>query len=100
MPRRKPAATSTWTISTIKKVITKTSFGGGCINDTVMHVASHHMRFGGIGNSGIGSYHGKHSYELFSHKKNIMKQTNLVDLPVRYHPYNKKKYNIMKKMMK
>jgi len=84
----------------IKKVITKTSFGGGCINDTVMHVASHHMRFGGVGNSGIGNYHGKHSYELFSHKKDIMKQTNLIDLPLRYHPYNKKKYNIMKNIIK
>ncbi|OEF99900.1 aldehyde dehydrogenase [Vulcanibacillus modesticaldus] len=66
------------------EIIDKISFGGGCINDTVYHFASPHLPFGGVGNSGMGSYHGKSSFELFSHKKSILKQTTLFDLPFRY----------------
>jgi len=63
------------------------SFGGGCINDTVYHVASPYLPFGGIGASGIGAYHGVHSFETFSHKKSILKQTTTFDLPLRYPNY-------------
>jgi aldehyde dehydrogenase (NAD+) len=65
------------------------SFGGGCINDTVVHIASSHMPFGGVGASGMGSYHGKASFETFSHRKAILKKSTRTDVPLRYAPYNK-----------
>ncbi|MCM3567702.1 aldehyde dehydrogenase [Neobacillus mesonae] len=67
-----------------KKVVNSISFGGGCVNDTVYHFASPHLPFGGVGPSGIGSYHGKGSYDAFSHKKSILKQTTRFDIPFRY----------------
>ncbi|ALC90442.1 aldehyde dehydrogenase [Bacillus sp. FJAT-18017] len=60
------------------------SFGGGCVNDTVMHLASPYLPFGGVGESGIGAYHGKGSFDVFSHEKSIMKQSTKFDLPFRY----------------
>lgn len=72
------------------KVTTQVSFGGGCVNDTIVHLGNHHLPFGGVGESGMGFYHGKHSFETFSHKKSIFKQTTLVDIPVRYPPYGNK----------
>ena len=63
------------------------SFGGGCVNDTIVHLSSPEMAFGGVGNSGMGSYHGKRSFEIFSHEKNILKKYNWIDLPMRYQPY-------------
>ena len=60
---------------------------GGGINDVVMHIANKNLPFGGVGESGIGGYHGKHSFQLFSHKKAIVKKPNWGDLPVRYPPY-------------
>ena len=62
-------------------------FGGGCINDTIIHLATSRMGFGGVGNSGMGSYHGKKSFETFSHEKSIVKKHTWMDLPVRYAPY-------------
>ena len=62
-------------------------FGGGCINDTIIHLATSRMGFGGVGNSGMGSYHGKKSFETFSHEKAIVKKHTWVDLPFRYAPY-------------
>ncbi len=70
-------------------VIKEISFGGGCINDTIMHIASHHQPFGGVGRSGIGRYHGKYSFDTFSHKKSIVRKWWFFDLKVRYHPYKK-----------
>ncbi len=64
-------------------------FGGGCINDTIIHLATSRMGFGGVGNSGMGSYHGKKSFETFSHEKSIVKKHTWMDLPVRYVPYTK-----------
>lgn len=63
------------------------SYGGGCINDTVVHLATPHMPFGGVGESGMGGYHGKAGFETFSHKKSIMKKSLLLDIPLRYPPY-------------
>lgn len=63
------------------------SFGGGCINDTIMHLTSSEMGFGGVGGSGMGSYHGRVGFETFSHRKSILKKYNWIDLPMRYHPY-------------
>lgn len=65
-------------------ILDHVSFGGGCINDTVFHLSSPYLPFGGVGESGIGAYHGKGSFDVFSHEKSILKQTNLFDLPFRY----------------
>ncbi|KAA0544631.1 aldehyde dehydrogenase [Bacillus sp. BGMRC 2118] len=67
-----------------KEVLTNISFGGGCVNDTLYHLASPHLPFGGVGNSGMGAYHGKGSFDTFSHKKAVLKQTTLFDIPFRY----------------
>jgi len=72
------------------KVIRQIPFGGGCINDTIIHVSSSHLPFGGIKSSGLGRYHGKTSFDTFTHQKSIMKKTNLFDLPFRYPPYENK----------
>ncbi len=75
--------------SRFSKELMKTyAFGGGTINDVVMQIANKNLPFGGIGHSGIGAYHGKHSFELFSHKKAIVKRPNWLDVPIRYAPYN------------
>ncbi|MGN7401056.1 aldehyde dehydrogenase [Cytobacillus praedii] len=67
-----------------KKILTEVSFGGGCINDTVYHLSSPYLPFGGVGESGIGAYHGKGSFDVFTHEKSILKQTTMFDLPFRY----------------
>ncbi|HYK74277.1 MAG TPA: aldehyde dehydrogenase, partial [Pseudoneobacillus sp.] len=67
-----------------EKIINSISFGGGCINDTVFHLSSPYLPFGGVGESGIGAYHGKGSFDVFSHEKSILKQTTVFDLPFRY----------------
>jgi aldehyde dehydrogenase (NAD+) len=82
-----------------KKIIQKYSFGGGCINDTVIHFSNKRLPFGGIGHSGIGAYHGSLSFDTFSHKKGIVKKANWLDLPMRYAPYNDK-LKIIKKLLK
>lgn len=82
-----------------KKIMHSISFGGGCINDTIMHVASSHIPFGGVGSSGVGAYHGKASFDTFSHKKSVVKKSNLFDIPLRYPPY-KNKINLLRKIYK
>ena len=69
------------------KVFATCSFGGGCVNDTIIHLATHHMGFGGVGNSGMGSYHGKRSFDTFSHYRAIVDKATWLDLPMRYMPY-------------
>ena len=64
-------------------------FGGGCLNDTIIHLATSRMGFGGVGQSGMGSYHGKKSFDTFSHEKSIVNKSTWMDLPVRYMPYGK-----------
>jgi aldehyde dehydrogenase (NAD+) len=80
----------------IDEVLQKYSFGGGCINDTVIHLANNRLPFGGVGNSGMGAYHGKLSFDIFSHKKAIVKRGTWLDLPLRYAPYKDKLKNIQK----
>ena len=72
----------------IRKVTTLCRYGGGCINDVVVHLATPEMPFGGFGPSGIGSYHGKFGFDTFSHKKSILDKKVWFDLPMRYQPYN------------
>jgi aldehyde dehydrogenase (NAD+) len=74
----------------IKRMIGKHSFGGGTINDTAVHFANHRLPFGGVGLSGVGAYHGKQSFDTFSHKKGITERYNWLDIPVRYAPYHGK----------
>lgn len=75
-------------------------FGGGCINDTIIHLATSRLPFGGVGNSGMGSYHGKKSFEAFSHEKSIVKKALWLDLPIRYAPYTKAKEKWIRLFMK
>lgn len=83
-----------------EKVLSQVSFGGGCINDTVIHYASPYLGFGGVGDSGIGSYHGKRSFDTFTHYKNIIRKSNWADSDMRYHPYSEAKFKIVKKVLK
>lgn len=71
----------------IKKVLSGTRFGGGCVNDTIIHLATTNMGFGGVGESGMGAYHGKVGFDTFSHKKSIVDKKTWIDLPMRYQPY-------------
>jgi aldehyde dehydrogenase (NAD+) len=83
----------------ISRIIATHSFGGGTINDTIVHFANHRLPFGGVGFSGVGAYHGKHSFDTFTHMKGITTRYNFLDLPVRYAPYlNKMK--VLKFFMK
>jgi aldehyde dehydrogenase (NAD+) len=75
-----------------KKVTSRCGFGGGCVNDTIIHLATSEMGFGGFGESGMGSYHGKEGFDTFSHSKSIVDKKTWLDLPMRYQPY-KKLYN-------
>lgn len=75
------------------------SFGGGCVNDTVMHLASSELGFGGVGHSGMGAYHGRKSFDTFSHEKSILKKANWLDVPVRYQPYDKWKKKVMEMIL-
>ena len=77
----------------IKIVDQKLRYGGGCINDTIIHLASDSLGFGGTGESGIGKYHGKYGFEAFSHTKSIVDKKCWLDLPMRYAPYTNRMYN-------
>lgn len=81
-----------------RRIVSCVPFGGGCINDTLVHLATSYMPFGGVGNSGMGGYHGKWSFDTFTHKKSILKKSNLLDVNIRYAPY-KDKLKLLKKMM-
>jgi aldehyde dehydrogenase (NAD+) len=86
--------------ATEEKVLDSCSFGGGCINDTVIHLATPHMGFGGVGQSGMGSYHGKHSFDTFTHYRSIVRKSTWLDLPFRYFPYTEKKFEIIRRILK
>ena len=79
-----------------KTVLSCTSSGGVSINDTISHVAIPDLPFGGIGNSGMGSYHGQDSFKTFSHLKPVFVKNTLVDVPVRYPPYSKNKLEMVR----
>ena len=100
--REKPLALYLFTKSKENEsyILSHTSYGGGCINDTVVHLATPYMPFGGVGNSGMGSYHGKESFTAFSHQKSIMKKALWLDLPLRYAPYRRWALSVLKKIQK
>lgn len=76
----------------IRRVNEELSYGGGCINDTIIHLATSEMGFGGVGESGMGAYHGKAGFDAFSHQKSIVDKKTWLDLPMRYQPYTSKLY--------
>ena len=100
--RPKPLALYLFTNSreTADRITGSLSFGGGCINDTIIHLATSRMGFGGVGASGMGSYHGKKSFETFSHEKSVVNKSTWMDLPIRYMPYTKTKDKLMRKFLK
>lgn len=81
-----------------QRCMKEVQFGGGCINDTVAHLLNHDLPFGGIGQSGMGGYHGKNSFDTFTHYKGVMNKVNWPDIPLRYPPY-KGKLGIVKKFI-
>ncbi len=82
-----------------QKVIREISFGGGCINDVVMHLTNPYLPFGGVGSSGMGQYHGKYGFDTFSHKKSILYGATHFDLPFRYPPYQNRYLKWLKRWM-
>jgi len=82
-----------------KQVVQTLSFGGGCVNETLSHFANPRLPFGGIGESGTGRYHGKHTFDLFSHQKSILKKPTWIDIPIRYPPY-RGKLGLVKKILR
>ncbi len=82
-----------------RRVITEVPFGGGCINDTFSHVFNEEIPFGGRGTSGLGAYHGKYSFDTFTHFKSIIHRKNWPDISLRYPPY-KIKNKIMRKLFR
>ena len=96
--REKPLACYVFTKyeKTARHIIKSISYGGGCVNDVVLQVSNHYMPFGGVGNSGIGSYHGKYGFDTFSHKKSVVWNETMLDLPIRYAPFNLLKFRMLK----
>ena len=83
-----------------EKVTSRCGFGGGCVNDTIIHLATSEMGFGGFGESGMGSYHGKDGFHTFSHYKSIVDKKTWLDLPMRYQPYRKIYEKLLRKFLK
>lgn len=102
--RKHPNPLALYIFSTKKKninyITSYVQFGGGCVNDTIIHLATNALPFGGVRQSGIGSYHGKKSFETFSHYKSIVSKANWIDLPIRYTPYTKKKRRLIQFFIK
>ena len=80
-----------------QKILRHTTSGGACVNDVIMHIVNHKVPFGGVGNSGMGAYHGKDSFLTFSHRRSVIKTPTWVDMPFRYMPY--KLFKLIKKMV-
>lgn len=84
----------------IEKVTSTCQYGGGCVNDVVIHLTTSEMAFGGVGESGMGAYHGKRGFDTFSHKKSIVNKKTWLDLPLRYQPYTKLKDSLVRRFVK
>jgi len=83
-----------------KAVTSRCGFGGGCINDTIIHLATCEIGFGGFGESGMGSYHGKDGFRTFSHEKSIVDKKTWIDLPMLYQPYKKINAKLIRMFLK
>ena len=82
-----------------KRILNEISFGGGAVNDAIMHIANSKLPFGGVGNSGIGSYHGEAGFKSFSHYKSILDKSNLMELSLKYYPHSKSKLSWIQRFM-
>ncbi len=82
------------------KIINSLSYGGGCINDVIVHCTNHHLPFGGVGFSGYGNYHGEHGFNSLSHQKAIVKSSKFLDLPFRYKPFDDNKLKKFRKLFR
>ena len=80
-----------------EEVLRRTSSGGACLNDVIMHIANENAPFGGVGNSGMSAYHGEESFKVFSHRKSVVSTTTKIDVPFRYMPY--RLFSLIKKLM-
>ena len=100
--REKPLALYLFSRSaaTQEKIVAQVPFGGGCINDTVVHLANSRMPFGGVGQSGMGKYHGKASFDTFTHEKSVLIRGNHPDLRLRYPPYDEKTLGTLHQFLK
>ena len=83
-----------------KQFLREVPFGGGCVNDTIIHIATNNLPFGGVGNSGMGSYHGKKTFETFSHAKSVVKKYTWLDISMRYQPYASWKDKLIRMFLK
>ena len=83
-----------------QKILSRCSFGGGCVNDTIVHLATNNMGFGGVGESGMGAYHGKVGFDTFSHTKTIVNKKNWIDVKMRYQPYTGTKERVLRRFLK
>ena len=90
--RARPLAAYLFTSNKARKkaFLQRLRFGGGCINDVLCHLATESLPFGGVGESGMGAYHGRYSFDTFTHEKGVLVKSNRIDLPVRYAPYKNK----------
>ncbi len=84
----------------VHEVLRGCSSGGVCINDVIMHTAQKHLPFGGVGNAGMGAYHGKASFDVFSHKRSVLYQFSSIDIPMRYMPYSACKEALIRKFLR
>ncbi len=84
----------------IRRVARELSYGGGCINDVVIHLATNEMGFGGVGESGMGSYHGKAGFDAFTHYKSVLDKKTWLDMPMRYQPYKSRHLKTVRKLLK
>ena len=84
----------------VRELSARCRFGGGCINDTIIHLATTEMGFGGVGESGMGSYHGKAGFEAFSHTKSIVDKKTGIDLPMRNQPYRERNFKLLRRFLK
>lgn len=83
-----------------REILESCSFGGGCVNDTIIHLANPRMGFGGVGHSGMGSYHGKESFDTFTHYRSIVRKSTWIDLKMRYRPYKKDAERLVRALMR
>jgi aldehyde dehydrogenase (NAD+) len=103
MVKDRPKPLSLYVFSSHKKnankIFHEISFGGGAVNDAVVQLANSNLPFGGVGNSGMGNYHGKSGFDTFSHFKSIYNHSNLIEPPIKYPPYSDWKRRLLSKIM-
>lgn len=85
--------------ATVQQILAVVSSGGACVNDTIMHLAVPELPFGGVGDSGMGAYHGKASFDCFSHRRSVLDKTTWMDSDMRYPPITEKKFNFLRNML-